>query len=98
MIWSHCGFQGVPPSSTFLMSIGVGGTGRIACAREGVPIPMHSARLAIAHHLLSTGIPSFSIRHETRFRRHGWSMAELSQSKPSNVAHSVTNYRNLAVK
>lgn len=27
MIWSHCGFQGVPPSSTFLTSIGVGGTG-----------------------------------------------------------------------
>ena len=27
MIWSHCGFQGVPPSSTFLMSNSVGRPG-----------------------------------------------------------------------
>src|ERR1022692_4998418 len=57
MIWSHCGFQGVPPSSTFLMSIGVGGTGRTVCACEGVPIPMHNARLATDHRVFSTGIP-----------------------------------------
>ena len=44
MIWSHCGFQGVPPSSTFFSSIGVGGAGLVAWAREAVAIPMKNTR------------------------------------------------------
>jgi hypothetical protein len=32
MIWSHCEFQGVPPSSPFFTSMGVGGAGLMACA------------------------------------------------------------------
>jgi hypothetical protein len=29
----------------------------MACACDGVPIPMHNARLAINHHVFHTGIP-----------------------------------------
>ena len=65
MIWSHCGSQGVPPSSTFLMSIGVGGAGLMACACEGVPIPRHNARLRIDHHVFRTALPTFSLPQES---------------------------------
>jgi hypothetical protein len=34
----------------------------MACAGEGVPIPMHNARLAIDHRVFRTGIPLFSFR------------------------------------
>ena len=51
------------------MSIGVGGTGLMACACEGVPIPIHNARLAIDHHVFCTGIPTFSLRHESILSR-----------------------------
>ena len=47
------------------MSIGVGGAGLVACAVEGLPIPMHNARLAIDHHVFRTGIPTFSLRYES---------------------------------
>ena len=62
MIWSHCGFQGVPPSSTFFTSIGVGGAGLVACACEAVAIPMKNTRLTMndvfsAEILMFTGPP-----------------------------------------
>ena len=59
-IWSHCGFQAVPPSSTFFMSIGVGGTGLIACAGEGVAIPMKNKRLTMNDDVCSAEIIKFT--------------------------------------
>ena len=65
MIWSHCEFQGVPPSSTFFMSIGVGGADLMDCACESVPIPMHKARLVMNRDVFSAEIPTFSLRYES---------------------------------
>jgi hypothetical protein len=52
-----------------LMSIGVGGAGLMACAGEGVPNPMHNARLAIDHHVFRTAVPMFSLRQESILSR-----------------------------
>src|ERR1700722_6199587 len=62
---SHCGFQGVPPSSTFFMSTGVGGAGLMACACEAVGIAMQNVRHIMNHRVFSTEILTFSLRHES---------------------------------
>src|ERR1700681_67539 len=59
MIWSHSGFQGLPPSSTFLMSIGVGGAG-LACAGEAVAIPMKNTKLTVNNDVFSAEILMFT--------------------------------------
>jgi hypothetical protein len=63
MIWSHCGFQGVPPSSTFFTSIGVGGADLVACACDAVAIPMKNVRLTMNHEVFSAEILTFSLRY-----------------------------------
>jgi hypothetical protein len=60
MIWSHSGFQGVPPSSTFFMSIGVGGTGSMACACEGVAVSMKNTRLTMNSDVFDAQILTFT--------------------------------------
>src|ERR1019366_251363 len=81
MIWSHCGFQGVPPSSTFFSSMGVGGAGLVACARKPVAIPMKNMRLTMndvfsAEILMLTSLRylqgsalSFPVQHPCLFGR-----------------------------
>ena len=65
MIWSHCGFQGVPPSSTFFSSMGVGGADLVACACEAVAIPMKNTRLTM-NDVFSAGKLMFtSVRHQS---------------------------------
>jgi hypothetical protein len=59
MIWSHCGFQGVLPSSIFFTPIGMGGAGLTACACEGVA----NRKLAMNQDVFSAEILTFSVRH-----------------------------------
>src|ERR1700722_11254442 len=63
MIWSHCEFQGVPPSSTFFTSIGVGGAGLMACASKAAGIGMQNVRHTMNHGAFSIKILTFSLRH-----------------------------------
>jgi hypothetical protein len=62
MIWSHCGFQGVPPSATFFTSIGVGGAVLADCTCEDVAIPYKIGRLTINEDVFSAEILTFSPR------------------------------------
>ena len=61
MIWSHSGFQGLPPSSAFFRSIGVGGAGLAACAGDVVALAMKSTRLPINNDVLSADMLVFTV-------------------------------------
>src|ERR1700728_291448 len=54
MIWSHCEFQGVLPSSTFFTSIGVGGADLTAWACEAVGTAMQNVRHAMNQGVFNT--------------------------------------------
>jgi len=60
MIWSYREFQGFPPSSTFFISIGIGGAGLMACACEAVGIAMQNVRHTMNHGVFSTKILTIS--------------------------------------